>query len=387
MLKTFKHVSVKGISVVVPAKEISIDDELSYYNNDLQKLRKLKKYAGFDKRRVVEEGISTIDLAFNAACNLRDKLCLDYHDLDALILIEQKESYLGPLDSYILHHKLGLSQDCLCSNVSQGCVGWVWGLYLAACMLESGQQKKVLMLAADVPSLGIDLNDRNNAPIFGDGGCATLLEYTENEVETKFSFDTISSGYDKIISPAFGCRLRFDPEKDKNDPFNKPLFEKFRSKAGYIVDLCHGYMDGGAVFDFTLSEVPKNVKKLLEYANITTDDIKLCCLHQANKQIVKTLGMLLGFPADKVPSSVFSKYGNNTMCSIPTVLADHYVSNNSSFDEGLYLCSGFGNGLVVGSVLLQLCQAASTGVMNYSPEPSHMNREGYIEYWKQKLSM
>ena len=79
----------------------------------------------------------------------------------------------------MLHHKLGLKIDCIATNIQQGCVGWLYGLLMASNLLESGRFKKLLLLNADIPSVCMDIEDRNQAPLFGDGGCATLLEYTE----------------------------------------------------------------------------------------------------------------------------------------------------------------------------------------------------------------
>lgn len=383
MLKKFEHVLINGLSVAVPKKEINIFDEAQYYNNDLKKIKRLNKIVGFDKRRVVEEGTTAADLGLCAAKNLISDLKSE-KDFDALILVEQREAYLGAMDAYLLHHKLSLSQDCICTNVTQGCVGWVWGLYLASVMIESGMHKKIMLIAADVPSLGLDVKDRNSAPIFGDAGSATIVEYSKEKITSYFSIDTLSEGYDKIIIPANGCRLRFDYTLPEDDPFNKPLFEYFKSSAGYNVNLFYGYMDGDAVFDFTLSEVPKSIKKLISFAGINKDEIELCCLHQANKQIVKTVGNFAGFPDEKVPADVFQKYGNNTMCSIPSLLCEH--SKSGHFSNNLYLCSGFGNGLVVGSALLNLSNTKCTNVINYYNDSELKTRNDYINYWKKKVS-
>lgn len=378
---TFRNVKITGISVVVPEKEISIFDELEFYDNNLKKVQRMNKIVGFNKRRVTEEGITPTDYAAQAAEDLISKLNIDRSTIDALINVEQKLTYAGPVDAYELHNRLGLSDSCICTNVAQGCAGWVWGLYLCSQMIQSGTLKKILLLNGDTPSLGIDIKDRNSAPIFGDAGSATLLEFCEEDHLSYYGIKTISSGYDSIIVPA-GCqRIRYDAFKTPDDPFNAPLLEKFQSKSGYSTCILRNHLDGPAVFEFTMKEVPKHIKEVLKYSNKKVEDISFCCLHQANKQIIQTIAESAGFSIDKTPYSAFEKYGNNTMCSIPSVLSDLFIQN-SKFDDKPYLVSGYGNGLVVATAVLDLSQTVSTGITIFKKNKGFKTRNEWIHHWK-----
>ena len=96
---TFRNVKITGISVVVPEKEISIFDELEFYDNNLKKVQRMNKIVGFNKRRVTEEGITPTDYAAQAAEALISKLNIDRSTIDALINVEQKLTYDGPVDA------------------------------------------------------------------------------------------------------------------------------------------------------------------------------------------------------------------------------------------------------------------------------------------------
>ena len=159
---------------------------------------------------------------------------------------------------------------------------------------------------------------------------------------------------------------------------------RFETNKGYNVRLFDGLLDGNAVFSFTMNEVPVNIKETLQFASMTQSDISYCCLHQANKQIVQSVAQFSGFSLEKTPYETFSKYGNNTMCSIPTVLSDLYDANKS-FDEKPYLCCGFGNGLVSATGILPLKEMFCTGVKTYKAPSDQMSREELIEYWKKKM--
>ena len=198
-LNKFSHVKISGLSVVVPEKEINIYDEVNYYGNDVRKVDRMKKTVGFFKRRVIEDGTTAADLAISAAESLLNEMNIDRQSIEGLVYVVQKQDYLGVVDSYYIHHKLGLKSGAFCTNVSQGCAGWVWGLFLCSQLIESGAQKRILLLNADIPSLDTDLSNRNQAPLFGDAGSATLLDYSEENITSFYGIKTFSDGYDKII--------------------------------------------------------------------------------------------------------------------------------------------------------------------------------------------
>ena len=381
----FDNVRIKGIAVVVPEKEISIYDEAQYYDNNLKKIARMHKIVGFNKRRVVEEGICASDLATQAGENLLNSLEINRNDIDALIYVNQRPTYRGVVDAYEIHHRLSLSENCICTNVNQGCVGWVWGLYLCAQMLASGVNKNILLLNADTSSVAIDIADRNQAPIFGDAGSATLVTYDLTAKTSYFGIRTLSDGFDKIISPAGGTRIRYDIDLPSSDPFNAPLFDRIETKTGYSTTLMHGQLDGGAVFEFTVNEVPKHLKEILKISKLTQSDIAKLCLHQANKQIVQTIAMAADFSLENTPTDAFETYGNNTMCSIPTVLLD-LAEKEGNFDSKPYLCSGFGNGLVIASSVLDFEQTVNAGIKTFTKGPDFKTRDEWIDYWKNKIA-
>ncbi len=377
----FNHVKISGLSVVVPEKEICIYDEAQYYGGDIRKIDRMRKTVGFYKRKVVEDGTTAADLAISAAENLIREMNFSKDSIDGLVYVVQKNDYKGVIDSYYIHHKLGLSHNTFCTNIAQGCVGWVWGLFLCSQMIEAGTSKRILLVNADIPSVGMDLSNRNQAPIFGDAGSATLLEYSDEEIISYYGIKTFSEGYDKIIQPASGQKLRIDLRQPSDSSFNKPVTEEFITKKGYKVHLYDGHLDGNAVFSFTMNDVPVNIKETLEFANMAQDDISQCCLHQANKQIIQSISQFAGFSPEKTPWDAFSKYGNNTMCSIPTVLADQYESKGL-FDSKPYLCCAFGNGLVTATSILNLKDMYCTGIKIHKVPDDHMSREELAKHWK-----
>ena len=382
-IKEFRHTKISGLSVVVPEKEINIYDEVEYYGGSIKKVDRMRKMVGFYKRRVAEKDNTPIDFAYNAAQNLISDLGIDKESIDALVYVMQKPDFGGPVNSYFLHYKLGLSQKCIATDITQGCAGWVFGLYMASQMIESGVHKRILLLNADTPSVGIDSSDRNQAPLFGDGGCATLLEYSDKEVFSYYNIDTVGEGYDSIIAPFSACRFGINMLEDEDfDYWLNLRKEQVTLSTGNVQSLLSGYIDGLRVFDFTIKIVPKTIKTLLKETNKTQDDIGVLALHQANKQIVQAVGQGAEFDLEKVPYDAFENYGNNTMCSIPTTLA---LVDKSVFDKEACVC-GFGNSLISAAAILNLKDTHIGEIKTFVKPDYVMSRDEYVDYWRKKMT-
>lgn len=377
MLKKFKHVKITGVSTVVPEDEINIYDEAQYYDNSVKKIDRMRKMVGFYKRRVADYNTTPADLAYNAAENLLSDLKIDRNTIDALVFVVQQPDVVNPASAYFLHDKLGFSDECIATDINQGCAGWVFGLYMVSQMIESGTHKRVLLLNGDTPSVGCDPADRNIAPIFGDGGVATLVEYSEDEIISYYNIETRSNGFEAIVSPFSGTRFRINLNKPEDRDLVLTLAGEKDEAVGGVLS---GYMDGLAVFDFTIKVVPENIKALLKYSGYTQDDIDMLCLHQANKQIVQAVGIGADFGLEKVPYDAFENYGNNTMCSIPTTIS---LLQDDVKKDKLCVC-GFGNGLICASAILNLEGAYILPIRNFVKPYYVKTREEYIEYWRNK---
>lgn len=380
-LSKFEHVKISGISVVVPEKEINIYDEAEYYNNSIKKIDRMRKMVGFWKRRVVEDDVTASDLSIQAAEKLIEDMNIDKNSIDCLIYVVQRPDYSAPATAFYIHNKLQLPDSCAAMDIHQGCPGWVYGLWTASQMIESKACKKILLLVGDTPSSGIDLSNRIQAPVFGDGGVATLVEYSEDEIISHYNIETQSKDFEAIIHPASGARLH---RKRNNDEFNDKLLKPIKTPSGYLTKLTYGYMDGLAVFNFTINRVPKAVKKLMEYVNIKPEQTEKLLLHQANKQIIQTVAAACGYPEEKAPYDAFENFGNNTMCSIPTTI--NYLYADKMNKDMQFICAAFGNGLAVAAASLKLSKDIYlSGVNNFKKPKDHMTADELIEYWTCKL--
>ena len=351
----FKNSKITGIVTCVPDKFINIEDEVdSLYGGNLQTVESIKKSIGLQKRHVVDNSTTTSDLCEMAANKLLDEMQVDKPDIGAIIFVTQTPDYFQPASAAYLHGKLGLSQNCAVFDVNQGCSGYIYGLWLAYMMLETGSCKKVLLLAGDTISKIVNPKDSNVAPMFGDAGTATLVEKSKNEEKSYFIFHSNGKMFDTIIQPQGAFRK--PSEKIIN---NKHVFATSEKR-----DLSNLFMDGTEVFVFAIKVEPKAITEILSFSNLEKEDIDYIIFHQANKYIISNIARRLKFPLKKVPSETTGKYGNQSSASIPCTICDAIKHDVVSKNVKLVL-SGFGVGLSWATCQLNLDKIYCSDVIFY----------------------
>ena len=107
-------------------------------------------------------------------------------------------------------------------------------------------------------------------------------------------------------------------------------------------------MNGRAVFNFVLTKVPNQIKRLLEESKLSLEDIDLFLLHPGSKYMVDMLAGRLKLPKDKVPFDMLG-YGNTVSSSIPIMLEKFLPKK----DIKRILISGYGVGLSWASAILE----------------------------------
>lgn len=375
----FNHVKITGIAAVVPEKEICLADEAQYYGNDLKKIERTRKMVGFWKRRVVENGVTASDLCVQAAKRLLNDMSVNKDEIDALVFVVQNPDYKLPATACVIHQRLDLPQSCPAFDVNQGCSGYVYGLWLASSLIEGGQCRKVLLLAGDTSSINADPRNRVTAPVFGDAGTATLIEFTGKERKSFFELGANGKGYEAIIVPAGNARIPVRGRTADNEVLCRDI-----QNGKNVIHLTDIYMDAAAVFNFTMKVVPPHIKSLMNLSKTAPAGIDYLVLHQANRQIIRMIGAATGFPADKVPDSTVEKFGNQTIASIPCVLCD--VLREKLEKQPLkLLLSGFGVGLSWASCFLETDKIYCPDVETFKPDASFMDRKSLIEKWFHKL--
>lgn len=352
----FQDVKIAGIVTCVPRAEKCIDDELNLFGGNLKQLERLKKTIGLSRRRVVDAATTAADLCEQAASRLLEATGVDRARIDAVICVTQTPDYWQPCNAAVLHGRMGMSKDCAALDVNLGCSGYVYGLWLAHTMIASGACERVLLLAGDTISRLVHAQDRAVAPLFGDGGSATLVERAAGASPAFFSLHTDGSGYDQLIVPAGGARL----------PHSESTGQAVEDEAGNFRSPENLFMNGAEIFNFSISEEPKSVRELLAYASVETGAVDYFVFHQANRYILSNIAKRLKLDPAKVPMQTVERYGNQSSASIPSALCGELSASLTEPRSKQLLLSGFGVGLSWASVLLEIGDLSVCELIDYS---------------------
>lgn len=164
-----------------------------------------------------------------------------------------------------------------------GCSGWVYGMSVAASLLQSGNLKRILLLTGETVSKTRSPYDKVNL-ITGDAGNATALEYDSNAKPMYFELNTDGTGAETIMIHDGGFK----------HPVTSDSFEYHIDEDGVKRNNLQTKMDGAGVFAFAISQAPRSIKRLLEAYQLQTEDIDFWLFHQANKMIDSKIAKKLG---------------------------------------------------------------------------------------------
>jgi 3-oxoacyl-[acyl-carrier-protein] synthase-3 len=224
---------------------------------------------------------------------------------------------------------------------------------MTAQFVASGACRRVLLLAGDTPSQAISSEDKSVAMLFGDAGSATALELDPSAPDIAFVLGTDGSGAQNLVIPAGGFRQRPLPEHH----------ERVAGDDGSRRSPLELYMDGLAIFNFTLKRVPALVRDTLAQAGWQQDEVDAFLFHQANGFILGKIGKKLGLDPTRVPVNI-DRYGNTSMASVPLLLVDDVADRIRSDDGARVLMAGFGVGYSWAGAAVQLARLESARLVH-----------------------
>ena len=337
------------MSACVPQKIISNRD-LGYLIPESD-IEKTIENIGIEERRLADDDVCASDLCYKAAKKLMEDNNIDSNSIDVLLFMSQTSDYRIPATAPILQHRLGLSRDTACLDLSLGCSGYVYALSTAFAYASMEGVNRVLLLDGETFSKIVNKRDKVDWPLYGDAATATLIEKGDFE-ESVFILKSDGAGEDAVKIPSGGMRNRVTASS---------ILETEREEGNIRNDL-EVYMDGMDVFNFAMSVVPKSVKEIVKETDTTLDDIDWLVFHQANKFMTDFFAKRLKFDMNKVPYCI-QKYGNTSSTSVALTIVSELESKLKNGDR-VVMC-GFGAGLSWGTARIVFNNCKISPVIEY----------------------
>ena len=332
-LFSVSNIQIIGVSAAVPEYSEGKKDFLQKYSEN--EVDKVMQSTGIHRIHIQDPNASTQtagDLGYTAAVHLLDMMDIDRSEIGILMFVSYATDYLKPGTSSVLHMRLGLSDECMATDIGQACAGFVYGHQLMESMLSCSDKKLGLLILADTGNRLVSRYDHTSM-MLGDAGTAVLYKKDGGQKHTTI-LKASGSDYRNIIIPAGGFR-------DKNASREEILCRDDIIRTPY--DL---YMDGMSVLSFSTNTVLDTIEEYLDIISKDKNFFDTFVFHQANIFIINRLAKKLGIPMEKVPISL-DQYGNTSCASIPLTLCVRYGDDIDNKPEQI-LVSGFGIGLAWG---------------------------------------
>lgn len=325
----FNNIKISGMACAIPKNVIRPDDFKEKFGDE--EVEKFKQMTGIVESRRTDRYQTAGDLCYTAAEYLLKEKGIDKSEIGALVMGTQSPDYRKPSTSFIIHKRMGLSEETAVFDINLGCSSVLYGIQVMASMMNSSDIKKAILVSGDTGSKLVNQNDKSKAMLGGEAGVAILLEKTEGESKITSLVRSNGEGYRYLITPAGGYRNMNPPR------------EEVMCKDGIKRTLYDPFMMGTSVFTFTVFDVPKAIKDFFKETGTGVDDYDCFAFHQANLYILKQIGKKMKIPAEKMPLTL-PTYGNTSGASPIVTLCDTYGKNTEGKDLNV-LMSAFGIGL------------------------------------------
>lgn len=327
------NVIISAIACSLPLTKTRAEDYSDYFGE--KRIKRFLKTTGVKERYIGNGKQTASDLCYAAAEHIFNQSDINKDEIDVLLFITQNPDYKTPATAFVLQKRLGLSKNCICFDVNMGCTSFLHGIYIVGPMISSGVAKKAMILIGDAHLVHATTDDTAETMMFGEAGSAIVLEKGEGTIPMELYSD--GENFDMIMN---ACGERFQTPCDKPD-----------------VSTYKYYMDGGAVFNFSVETVPKAICKFCERRDLNLNMFDSLILHQANLFILRHIANELNLSMDRLAISI-DRYGNTNGASIPVTIVDLIEREKSLPEKIKLLISGFGIGLSWGVMSLEIDKKA-----------------------------
>lgn len=266
------------------------------------------------RHRAVDE--LTSDMAYKAAMNAVNRVNYDLSKIDLIIMATITGDQMTPSTANFVQAKLGLNHEVMSFDINAACTGFVYGLEVAASLLQSGRFRAALVIGGETLTKIVDYTDRNTCVLFGDGAGAMIIEPAYVERNKAYFFNAARGDTNNILT----------------------VVSKIK-------------MDGKKVYQFAVDAMQQAIQKVLDESGLDISEIDQIIPHQANERIIQSVSKSMNIPLEKFMLNL-SEYGNTSAASIPITISEYFDREDIKGQKILLV--GFGGGFTWGSAILQL---------------------------------
>ena len=269
----------------------------------------VRERTGVEYRYFVEKGTTTLDLSVPAAQQALESAGIAPAEVDMVVYATMTPDHYMPGNGGLLQARLGL-RNIPCYDIRQQCAGFVYALQLADAHIRAGLARTVLIVGAEVHTMFMpfgeatwarllgavdtplskeewDLNTsfRHLEVLFGDGAAALIVRAHDGD-DGRGVLDHIiradGTDWNRLCVPGGGSEGR---------PYFGP--ELLASRRQWP------QMDGRYVFKMATTRMAEVAQEILARNGLTSADLSMVLMHQANRRINEYVQKLLQLPESR----------------------------------------------------------------------------------------
>lgn len=287
------NIKIRGIEISYPKNTVDNQYFIDLFDKQGKNIRKLLQMYGGAERKIGDNNTtSTITLGISAAKKVLEKNNIDGSDIDLIMFSSQFPEYTCPMQALIIHNLINGSKEkeTVVMDINVNCVGMISALDFASrYLLEKPQFKKALLIGADYISIHCSRNDEVVFPLFGDAGCAMILEKTDEDCGFIDSVSYANSrNYDIFQYPGCGSSSLYDLNINSD---NKKIVSVVPPDSTEI-----------------MQAAKMSIEKVLKNNNLKISDIGCFCISQGSIVFKNKLSEMMDIPGEKI-INIANKYG------------------------------------------------------------------------------
>ncbi|AWB45634.1 beta-ketoacyl-ACP synthase III [Paenibacillus sp. CAA11] len=328
-----RRIRIIGTGKYLPAKEVTSED-LDIITGKSPGW--VYKKSGVKVRHYAEEE-TVSQMGAKAAMAALEHAGLSLSDVDCMICASSIPEQPIPCTASIIQNEMGYGDSGIpCFDVNSTCLSFVAALDLISYLVDAGRYRRVLIVATEKASIGLNYKDAESSILFGDGAAAVIVGTSaENESAGILASRMETYGSGKALSEVRGGGSKFPPRH------YSPATD-----AEYLFD-----MRGEAIFKKTSKLLPDFLSRLFGEAEMRMTDLDLVIPHQGSAMAMRLLQKKLGI-TDRQMMNIIENHGNTIAASIPMGL--HEAVQGGRLKRGdRFALIGISAGVSLGGMIME----------------------------------
>ncbi len=294
-----------------------------------------KKHSGVLTRHFAVDETASF-MGARAVENALANAGLTLADVDCVVCTSGTVEQAIPCTAALIREQLSARQNFPAFDINATCLSFVVGLDTLSHLVAAGRYQRVVLVASEIASVGLNWQDAESCSLFGDGAAAVVIGRSrENETSR-----IITARLETFTQGAHSAEIRGGGTRRHPRQYAETTHADFLFR-----------MDGRGVFKIASEILPGFVERLFAQAGLAWTDFQIVIPHQASLMALRLTQRRLGIP-DEIFFMFAERVGNTIAASIP--MGIHFARQAGRLQRGdQALLLGTSAGFSVGGLALE----------------------------------